>query len=112
MLEHLREAEAISERLKDDRRRGQVCAFMTNVVATFDDLNEAVVAGNRALKIAHDLGDSKLRIIATSHLEQAHYYRGEYEHVIEALADSLAAMPADWAHEYFGMAVPLYSQTR
>jgi predicted ATPase/class 3 adenylate cyclase len=106
MLERLREAEAISERLKDDRRRGQVCAFMTNVVATFDDLNEALVAGNRALKIAHDLGDSKLRIIATSHLEQAHYYRGEYEHVIEALADSLAAMPADWAHEYFGMAVP------
>ena len=31
MLEHLREAEALAERLKDDRRRGQVCAFMTTV---------------------------------------------------------------------------------
>jgi class 3 adenylate cyclase/tetratricopeptide (TPR) repeat protein len=106
MLEHLREAEAISERLKDDGRRGQVCAFLTTVLSTFDDLDEALVAGNRALEIAHDLGDLRLRILATSHLEQAHYYRGEYEHVIEFLANSLAAMPADWAHEYFGMAVP------
>ena len=31
MLEHLREAEALAERLKDDRRRGRVCAFMTTV---------------------------------------------------------------------------------
>jgi class 3 adenylate cyclase len=35
MLEHLREAEAISERLKDDLRRGRVCAFMTTVLSTF-----------------------------------------------------------------------------
>jgi predicted ATPase/class 3 adenylate cyclase len=106
ILEHLREAEAISERLRDDRRRGMVCAFMTNVLSTFDDLNEALVTGNRALEIAQDLGDSRLRIVATSHLEQAQFYRGEYEHVIESLAECLAAMPADWAHEYFGMAVP------
>ena len=30
-LERLREAEALAERLNDDRRRGRVCAFMTNV---------------------------------------------------------------------------------
>jgi class 3 adenylate cyclase/tetratricopeptide (TPR) repeat protein len=106
MLEHLCEAEAISERLKDDRRRGQVCAFMTTVLSTFDDLDEALVAGNRAREIAHHLGDLRLLILATSHLEQAHYYRGEYEHVIEFIADSLAAMPADWAYECFGGAVP------
>jgi class 3 adenylate cyclase/tetratricopeptide (TPR) repeat protein len=106
MLEQLCEAETISERLKDDRRRGQVCAFMTTVLSTFDNLDQALVAGNRAREIAHHLDDLRLRILATSHLEQAHYYRGEYEHVNEFLADSLAAMPADWAYEYFGGAVP------
>ena len=106
MLEHLREAQRISERLNDDLRQGRVCAFMTTVLSTFDDLDEAVVTGDRALAIARRLGDLKLRILATSHLEQAHYYRGEYEHVIEFLADNLAAIPADWTHEYFGMAVP------
>jgi class 3 adenylate cyclase/tetratricopeptide (TPR) repeat protein len=106
MLEHLREAEAISERLKDDLRQGRACAFMTTVLTTFDDLDEAVVTGTRALAIARRLGDLKLRILATTNLEQAHYYRAEYEHVIEFLAENLAAIPVEWAHEYFGMAVP------
>jgi tetratricopeptide (TPR) repeat protein len=48
----------------------------------------------------------KLRILTTSYLEQAHYYRGEYEQVIEFATANLAMMPADWVHEYFGMAVP------
>jgi predicted ATPase/class 3 adenylate cyclase len=106
MLEHLREAEAISERLKDDRRRGQVCAFMTTVLSTFDELDEALATGNRALEIAHNLGDLRLRILATSHLEQAHYYRGDYEHVLELARKNLAELPPDWVHQYFGMSVP------
>jgi class 3 adenylate cyclase/tetratricopeptide (TPR) repeat protein len=106
MLQHLREAETISERLKDDLRRGRVCAFMTTVLSTFDELREAVVTGNRALEIAHRLGDLRLRILSTSFLEQAHYYRGEYEHVVELGTGILAVLPADWVHEYFGMAVP------
>jgi len=106
MLEHLREAEAISERLKDNRRRGEVCAFMATVLSTFDNLDEALVAGNRALEIAHDLGDLRLRLLATSHLQQAHYYLGEYEHVVELAGKSLAELPSDWVHKYFGMSVP------
>jgi class 3 adenylate cyclase/tetratricopeptide (TPR) repeat protein len=106
MLKYLREAETISERLNDDLRRGRVCAFMTTVLSTFDELDEAVVTGNRALEIARRAGDLRLRILSTSYLEQAHYYRGEYEHVVEFATDNLAMLPADWVHEYFGMAVP------
>jgi len=106
MLEHLREAEVLAERLKDDLRRGRVCAFMTTVQATLDELDQALVSGRRALEIAQRLGDLRLRVLATSHLAQAHYYRGEYEHVVEFLTGNLAALPADWVHEYFGMTVP------
>ncbi|WP_342736298.1 adenylate/guanylate cyclase domain-containing protein [Bradyrhizobium sp. B117] len=106
MLEHLREAEAIAERLKDDLRRGRVCAFMTTVLSTHGELEEALLTGTRALEIARRVGDLRLRILSTSYLEQAHYYRGEYEHVVEFATDNLAALPADWVHEYFGMAVP------
>ena len=62
MLEHLREAEALAERLKDDRRRGRVCAFMTTVQSSLDELDEALVTGTRALEIAERLGDLRLRI--------------------------------------------------
>jgi class 3 adenylate cyclase/tetratricopeptide (TPR) repeat protein len=106
MLEHLREAEGLADRLKDDRRRGQVCAFMTTVQATLNELDEALLTGTRALDIARRLDDLRLRILTMSYLEQAYYYRGEYDHVVEFATDNLAALPAEWVHEYFGMAVP------
>jgi class 3 adenylate cyclase/tetratricopeptide (TPR) repeat protein len=106
MLEHLREAEAISEVLKDDLRRGRVCAFMTTVLSTFDELDEALVTGTSALEIALRVGDLRLRILATGCLEQAYYYRGEYQHVVEIATENLAVLPAEWANEYFGLTVP------
>jgi class 3 adenylate cyclase/tetratricopeptide (TPR) repeat protein len=106
MLEHLREAETLAERLKDDRRLGEVCAFMTTVQSTLGELDEALATGTRALQIAGRLGDLRLRIVATCHLEQARCYRGEYEHVVGLAIDNLAALPTDWVHEYFGMAAP------
>jgi tetratricopeptide (TPR) repeat protein len=48
----------------------------------------------------------RLRILSTSYLEQVHYYRGDYERVVELATDNLAALPADWVYEYFGMGAP------
>jgi class 3 adenylate cyclase/tetratricopeptide (TPR) repeat protein len=105
-LERLREAESVAERLNDDRRRGQVCAFVTNVHNNLGELDEALVTGARALEIAGRLGDLRLRILTTSFLEQAHHWRGEYERVVELATDNLAALPADWVYESFGAPVP------
>jgi class 3 adenylate cyclase/DNA-binding winged helix-turn-helix (wHTH) protein/tetratricopeptide (TPR) repeat protein len=105
-LERLREAEALAERLDDDRRRGQVCALMTNGHSLLGELAEAVVTGTRALEIAKRLGDLRLRIPATTYVEQAYYFRGDYLRVVELATDNLAALPADCVHEYFGMAAP------
>jgi class 3 adenylate cyclase/tetratricopeptide (TPR) repeat protein len=107
MLEDLREAEALAERLKDDRRRGRVCGIMTTVLSTLNELDEALVTGARALEIAQRDGDLRLRIVTTSCLEQAYYYRGEYEHVVEMATENLAALPAEWVRDYFGLAVPV-----
>jgi tetratricopeptide (TPR) repeat protein len=106
MLGHLREAEALAERLNDDRRRGRACGLMTTVLSTLDELDEALVTGTRAVEIATRAADSRLRIVTTSCLEQAYYYRGDYEHVVEIATENLAAIPTEWAHEYFGLAVP------
>jgi len=105
-LERMREAETLAERLNDDRRRARVCAFVTNVHNDLGELDEALVTGTRALEIAGRLGDLRLRILATSYLGQTHYWRGEYERVVELASDNLAALPADWVYEYFGTAAP------
>jgi len=106
MLERLREAETLAERMNDDRRRGRVCAFMTNIHSLLGELDEALMTGTRALEIAGRLGDLRLRILSTTSLEQAHYFRGEYERVVELAIGNLAALPAAWVSESFGAAAP------
>jgi tetratricopeptide (TPR) repeat protein len=48
----------------------------------------------------------RLRILATSFLGNAHYYRGEYERVVELGTGNLAVLPADWVYEFFGNTQP------
>jgi tetratricopeptide (TPR) repeat protein len=103
MLERLREAEALAERLGDDRRRGLVCGLMTTVLSTLDELDEALVTGTRALEIAGRFEDLQLRILTTTCLEQAYYYRGEYARVAEIATENLAVLPSEWVNEYFGL---------
>src|SRR3979411_145187 len=50
-----------AERLTDDRRRGRVCAVVTNVYTLLGELDEALVTGTRALEIAVRLGDGGRR---------------------------------------------------
>jgi class 3 adenylate cyclase/two-component SAPR family response regulator/tetratricopeptide (TPR) repeat protein len=105
-LERLREAEALANRLNDDLRRGQVRASMTNLHSLLGEMDEAVVTGTYGLEVARRLGDLRLGILATTYLEQAHYFRGEYERVIELATGNLSALPAEWTYEYFGATVP------
>jgi class 3 adenylate cyclase/tetratricopeptide (TPR) repeat protein len=106
ILEYLREAETLAERLNDERRRGRVCAVMANTNSLLGDLDEAFSSGTRALEIAGRLGDLRLRVLAGSYLAQAHYWRGDYERVVELATDNLAVLPADWVNEFFGATTP------
>jgi class 3 adenylate cyclase/tetratricopeptide (TPR) repeat protein len=105
-LERLREAEALAERLNDDRRRGRVWAFMTNVHSLLEELDEALVTGTRAEIIVGQLGDLRLRILTTTYLEHMYFLRGEYERVVELATDNVAALPSEWVYEYFGIGAP------
>ena len=105
-LERLREAEALAERLNDEQRRGQVSAFLCTAHNNLGELEEALVIGARALDIAGRLGDLRLRIVTTTYLEQAHFFRGDYDRVVELATDNLAALPADWIYESFGNVSP------
>ena len=105
-VERLHEAGSLAEQLNDDYRRGRVSAFQTNTHSLLGELDEALASGTRALEIAVALGNPELRILTTTFLEQAHYFRGDYERVVELATESLAALPAEWVHEYFGNSAP------
>src|SRR5215831_6910074 len=101
-LERLLEAQALAERLNDDRRRGRAYAFMTVIHTLRGEPDEAIASGTRALAIAGRLGDLQLRILTTSRLLQTHYFLGEHERVVQLATDNLAVLPADWVYEFFG----------
>ena len=103
-LERLQEAEALAERANEDLQRGRVCALMTNIHLVLGELDEALMAGARALQIADRFGDLRLRMQAQGHLEFAYYCRGEYERAIELGTDNLASLPVDWNYDSFGHA--------
>lgn len=92
-LEHLKEAEAIANRLSDDRRCGRVCASQGMNLSLLGKVDEALVAARRALAIAGRLGDMQLRIWATSLLEHAHFLRGDYADVVALATENLALLP-------------------
>jgi tetratricopeptide (TPR) repeat protein len=95
-LECVREAEALAERLEDDRRRGRVWASLASKLSRLGELDEALTFGTRALATARELGDLGLRSLTTTNLAQTHYYLSDYERVVELATDYLTASPADW----------------
>jgi DNA-binding SARP family transcriptional activator len=105
-LDYLREAEALAERLNDDNRRSRIYALMTNAHSLLCELDKALTSGTRAREAADRLGDLRLQIIATTYLEQANYFKGDYRQVVTLAAGNLAALPADWVSDSFGIETP------
>jgi DNA-binding SARP family transcriptional activator len=106
-LERMREAEALAEKLNDERRRGRVCTFTTQQLLMLGELDEALASGTRAQALARSLEDLELRLVSTSFLGQVHHYRGEYGRQVEVITENLAALPADWLYKDLGTPVPL-----
>jgi len=107
VVEGLRQAEGMAERLNDDRRRGRVCALMTNLHTQLGEMDEALVSGTRALSLAEALGDLELRLLATGYVQQQYFFRGEYERVIDLVRANLAALPPEARYERFGGGQPV-----
>jgi class 3 adenylate cyclase/tetratricopeptide (TPR) repeat protein len=105
-LERTREAETLAEGLNDERRRGLVCGFLTNANSMLGELDQAIELGARAIQIAERIGDFSLRIFATTYLEQAHHYRGDYLRVVELATDNIAASPGEWIYESLAILAP------
>src|SRR5262249_22375844 len=100
----LQEAKDLAEKLGDERRAGRVEAFITTEYARRGKLDQALASGTRAVDIAGQLGDLRLRIVSASYLAHAHYYRGDYERAAELAYQNLPAWPSEWLSENLGYA--------
>jgi tetratricopeptide (TPR) repeat protein len=92
VLASLREAEALAERLGDQRRLAHVSSEMADGLRILSDYAPALQAGQRALTLAIALGDHALQVEAHIQLGVIYYHRGDYGRAIEALRQTLTAL--------------------
>jgi len=104
MLGTLEEAEQVATALGDQRRLGQVAAYMTQCHWWTGNPERAVESGQRAIGIAQRLGDRALEAIATQRLGQAYASLGEYRRAVEAFGRQLAWTEAEPPRERPGAA--------
>jgi tetratricopeptide (TPR) repeat protein len=84
MLTTLEEAERVAVALEDQRRLGQVAAYMTQCFWWMGKPDQAVVSAQRALAIGQALGDRVLEAVAIQRLGQAYASLGEYRRAVES----------------------------
>jgi class 3 adenylate cyclase/tetratricopeptide (TPR) repeat protein len=102
LLERLREAEAIAERLVDDRRLGRVAAFQTGSYWWVGDYARAIAAGQRALTLAGAVDDLAIRVVGSYYLAMAHVATGDHRQGAAILEQTTALLVEEVARERFG----------
>ena len=103
MFDLLREAEVLAEALGDQRRLGQVSAYLSQYFWAMGDQERALVSGQRALACAETLGDVTLQGIATLYLSQACTALGEHQQAIAYSRRSVASFEGERRRERFGL---------
>ena len=87
----LGEAEALARAFDDRARRAWVLARMAQVLRTMGDLDSAMAAGQQALELAVELGDSALQVQASQHLGETYYIIGDFGRAAELLRQNVEA---------------------
>jgi tetratricopeptide (TPR) repeat protein len=99
----LREAEAIAQRISDDRRLGRVINFLNSYYGLMGEHHRSIELGTRGLRINHD--DVELNTVTHYYMGLAYYHIGQYDQSIASLRRALSvAQEERFKHERFGTA--------
>ena len=95
MLESLRAAERLAERLGEQSRLGRVYAYMAHCFWWSGEPARAVESCQRSLAIAAECGDSGLAMVSNVRLGQASFALGRYRQVVQACQAALDILGAE-----------------
>jgi class 3 adenylate cyclase/tetratricopeptide (TPR) repeat protein len=104
-LAHLREAQALAERIGDRHRLGRALAFEVNCLFLLGQHEDAVESGRRARAVAEALGDVALRTVTDMYAGRAHLYLGDFPRAIEIFGGIVATLTGELAHEHLGLPI-------
>jgi DNA-binding NtrC family response regulator/tetratricopeptide (TPR) repeat protein len=107
ILEYLRRAETLTEKLGDEPRRGRLAVYLANYFFLVGDHHRALAYAERALGLATALRDFGLQVETVFRFGQIHHTLGEYGRAKEFLARGIASLTGDLARKRFGLPATL-----
>ena len=100
---HLREAATLAQVLDDRQRLVRVFVYMAECFREMNNLDQAVVSGQRALALATTLGDVGLQVMANFYVGSLCYNLGDFPGAMDCLGWNVASLEGDRLRERFGM---------
>jgi cytochrome P450/class 3 adenylate cyclase/tetratricopeptide (TPR) repeat protein len=104
IVEVLRDAEKLADRLGDRARQGRVSASMATWYWCIGDPDRALECGQRALSIAEALEDGALEAVSNHRVGEAHVSLGNYRQAIASFERNLELRTTAPSPKRFGMA--------
>ena len=103
ILPHLREAEALAERLGDQHRLGRVCLYMTGQLYLTGDHARALEYGRRTQAITEGLRDFSLEVATNAYIGQIDLVRGGYRAAAARFRRNVESIVGELIHQRFDL---------
>ena len=105
VFERLREAEALAASIDDQRRLGQISAYLSGYfVQAGEDPTQAIEKAELAFMIASSIGDFNLQVQANHFLGTSHRTIGDYDRAIYHFKKNIDSLVGDQIYDRFGLA--------
>ena len=106
LFDRMREAQELAESLNDQRRLGQVSAYLSGYfIQAGDDPIQAIENGQRALSISSAIGDFSLQVQANHFLGTAYYTADDHDRAFNHFIRNVESLVGDQIYDRFGLAV-------
>ncbi len=101
----MREAEALAASIDDQRRLGQISAYLSGYfVQAGEDPTQAIEKAELAFTIASAIGDFNLQVQANHFLGTSHRMIGDYDRAIYHFKKNVDSLVGDQIYDRFGLA--------
>ncbi len=105
VLERMREAEVLAASIDDQRRLGQISAYLSGYfVQAGEDPTQAIEKAELAFTIASSIGDFNLQVQANHFLGTSHRMIGDYDRAIYHFKKNVDSLVGDQIYDRFGLA--------
>jgi class 3 adenylate cyclase/tetratricopeptide (TPR) repeat protein len=104
MLDYLRAAEALAERLGDAQRLGRIACHLCSSLSVLGEHDRAMAAGQRALALATTSGAFDIQVVAQYQLGVAYSIVGDFRHALDLSRQAMLSLTGELRYARFGQA--------